>query len=80
MGLKLPKLNVDAVGEIDYNIAQKKLLYIAGSLVYHYQCIDFRLESRVFYFRDVPEFQFRFSFDLVGVGKSTDFLGGGRLD
>lgn len=79
-GAKIPKLNLEAVGEIDYNVLEKKLLYVSGSLVYHYQCIDFRVESRVFFFREVPEFQFRFSFDLGGVGKSNDFLGGSRLD
>lgn len=79
-GFKFPSLNLDALAEIDYNVRENKLLYVAGSFVYHYQCIDFRLESRLFYYRDEPEFQIRFSFDLGGVGKSTDFLGGSRYD
>lgn len=79
-GIKLPRLNLDAIAEIDYNVLEKKLLYVAGSVVYHYQCIDFRLESRIYYFREEPEFQIRFSFDLAGVGKSNDFLSGSRYD
>ncbi len=73
VGLKLPSLNLDALGEIDYNIQENRLLYLAGTIIYHYQCVDLRLEGRMFYYRDVPEFQVRFSFDLSGIGKSGDF-------
>ncbi len=79
-GIRLPSLNLDAMAEIDYNIQENKLLFLSGSVVYHYQCIDLRLEGRMFYYRDEPEFQIRFSFDLAGVGKSSDFLGGSRYD
>lgn len=75
-GVKIPKLSAEALAELDYNIQQKELLYSAFSVVYHYQCIDFKADLRIFYFRDKPEAQFSFSFELGNIGKSTDFLGG----
>ncbi len=75
-GLKLPRLPVEIMGDIDYNLFEKKLLYTAGSAVYHYQCLDFGFELKVFYFRTKPETQFKFSIGLGNIGKTTDFLGG----
>ncbi len=75
-GIKIPKLSTEAMAELDYNIQQKELLYSAFSVVYHYQCIDFKADLRIFYFRDKPEAQFSLSFELGNIGKSTDFLGG----
>ena len=75
-GIKLPRLSLEALGELDFNIQERELLYSALGLVYHYQCIDFKADLRVFYFRDKPEVQFSFSFELGNIGKTTDFLGG----
>jgi len=75
-GAKIPSLSLEAQAEIDFNIIEKEMLYSAFVLVYHYQCIDFTGELKIFYFRDKPETQFRFSFGLGNIGKSTDFLGG----
>ena len=75
-GLKLPLIPVDVTGDIDYNIQEKKLQYTALTSVYHYQCLDFSFELRVFYFRTKPETQFKFSIGLGNIGKTTDFLGG----
>ena len=47
-----------------------------SSAVYHYQCLDFKFEFKVFYFRAKPETQFKFSLGLGNIGKTTDFLGG----
>jgi len=75
-GLKIPKWPIELMGEVNYNIKEQKLLYTAGSAVYHYQCLDFTFEAKVFYFRAKPETQFKFSFGLGSIGKTTDFLGG----
>jgi len=75
-GLKLPRLNFEALAEVDFNIGESKILYAGGSFVYHYQCLDFKGEIRVFNFRDKPELQYRFGLGLGNIGKSTDFLGG----
>lgn len=73
---KVPKLPVEVLADIDYNLQERKLLYLAGSAVYHYQCLDFELEMKVFYFRSKPEAQIKFSLGLGNIGKTTDFLGG----
>ena len=75
-GLKIPKLSLEAQAQVDYNIQKKELLYSALTLVYHYQCLDFQVDVRVFYFRQKPELQFNFSFGLGNIGKTTNFLGG----
>jgi LPS-assembly protein len=79
-GLKIPKLPIEVLGDIDFNIKEKKLLYLAATAVYHYQCLDFTFELRTFYFRAKPETQFKFSFGLGNIGKTTDFLGGYSSD
>jgi LPS-assembly protein len=75
-GIKIPRLSLEAQADLDFNILEKQMLYSAFVLVYHYQCLDFKGELKIFYFRDKPETQFRFSFGLGNIGKSTDFLGG----
>jgi hypothetical protein len=75
-GIKIPRWSLDTLAQLDYNIQENELLYSALAVVYHYQCIDFRADIRVFYFRDTPEVQFSFSFELGNIGRSVDFLGG----
>jgi lipopolysaccharide assembly outer membrane protein LptD (OstA) len=75
-GIKLPNWPIEVIGDVDFNIKERKLLYTAGSAVYHYQCLDFTFEVKVFYFRTRPETQFKFSLGLGNIGKTTDFLGG----
>lgn len=75
-GVKIPKLNIEALAEMDWNIGERKLLYAGGSFVYHYQCLDFKGDFRVFNFRSKPEIQYRLTLGLGNIGKSTDFLGG----
>jgi len=75
-GLKIPELSLEAQAETNFNIQEGKMLYSALALVYNYQCLDFRVELKVFYFREKPETQFLFSFGLGNIGKSIDFLGG----
>lgn len=75
-GLKIPLLNLEAQGQVDFNIQKKELLYLGGMLVYHYQCLDFMADLKVFYFREKPEVQFRFTIGLGNIGKTTDILGG----
>jgi LPS-assembly protein len=75
-GVKIPRLSLEAQGQVDFNIEEKKLLYSGLSLVYHYQCLDFTTDIRIFYFREKPELQFKISFGLGNIGKTTDFLGG----
>ena len=75
-GAKIPALSLDAQFDLDFNILEGQMLYSAVTLVYHYQCIDFKGELKIFYFRDKPETQFRLSFELGNIGKTTDLLGG----
>ena len=75
-GAKIAPLNLDARAEIDYNVSDKQIMYSAASLVYHYQCLDFKADARIYFFRDKPEFQVKFSLGLGNIGKTTDFLGG----
>lgn len=75
-GLKVPRLNFEVLAEVDFNIGERKFLYGGGSFVYHYQCLDFKGEIRIFNFRDTPEIQYRLGLGLGNIGKSTDFLGG----
>jgi hypothetical protein len=75
-GLKIPRWSLEAQGEVDFNIVERKMLYAAANISYRYQCLDLRAEIRVYYFRESPETQFRISFGLGNIGKSTDFLGG----
>ncbi|MFO7866467.1 MAG: LPS assembly protein LptD [Candidatus Aminicenantes bacterium] len=78
-GLKIPALSLETRGNIDINIQTREILYSAASLVYHYQCLDFAADLRVFYFRDKPEIQFGFTLALGNIGKTTDFLGGAEF-
>jgi len=75
-GLKIPRLSLDVLAQMDFNIQEKKLLYTGLSFVYHYQCIDLKGDIRIFYFRDKPETQFKISFGLGNIGRTTDFFGG----
>jgi LPS-assembly protein len=75
-GIKIPALNLEAQGEYNYNIYKNQLLYAALSFVYHYQCIDFDGEVRVYNYRQQPDVQYSLSIGLGKISKSADFLGG----
>jgi len=75
-GIKIPRLSLETEAEMDYNIQEKELLYTGLALVYNYQCIDIRVEVKVFYFRERPETQFNISFGLGNIGKTTGFFSG----
>jgi len=75
-GVKIPRWSLEAQGEVDFNIFERKMLYAAANVSYHYQCLDLKTEIRVYYFRERPETQFRISFGLGNIGKTTDILGG----
>jgi lipopolysaccharide assembly outer membrane protein LptD (OstA) len=75
-GLRLPGIALHLVGDVEYNLLEKKLLYTAGQIVYHYQCLDFLIEARVYYYLLQPETEFRFTVSLGNIGKTTDLLGG----
>jgi LPS-assembly protein len=74
--INIPRLGLEMWGEFDFNVVERKMLYSGISLVYHYQCLDFKADVRVFYYRETPEVQYRVSFGLGNIGKTTDFLGG----
>jgi hypothetical protein len=78
-GFKVPKIPAEVQTNFDFNIAERKMLYSAVSLVYHYQCLDFLADLRIFYFREKPEAQFKISLGLGNIGKTTDFFGGRDL-
>ena len=75
-GVRIPRLSLDLQAEADFNIQERKLLYTGGRLTYHYQCIDFLVDVRVYYFRARPETQVRFSVGLGAIGKSLGLLDG----
>jgi lipopolysaccharide assembly outer membrane protein LptD (OstA) len=74
-GLRLPGSSLGLQGEVDYNIQAKKLLYTAAQVVYHYQCLDFQFEARVYYYRLPPETEFKFSVGIGNIGRTQDILG-----
>lgn len=77
-GLRLPGSALELAGDVDYNLQERKLLYTGGQAIYHYQCLDFQLEVRVYYFRIRPETEFRFSVGIGNIGRSADLVGGLR--
>ena len=79
-GFKIPNLSLEVEGEMDYNITEKKILYMASKLFYHYQCLDLKADVRFFFFREKFDMQFSLSVGLGNIGKTTDFLGGARFN
>ncbi|MBP6909789.1 MAG: LPS-assembly protein LptD [Candidatus Saccharicenans sp.] len=67
---------LDFKGQIEYDLQLKKVIYTGLSCTYHYQCLDFSLDLRIFNYRLRPETQFRFSVGLGNISRSSDFLGG----
>lgn len=74
--LNLPRFPLETLADLSFNIVERRLLYAGVSAIYHYQCLDFKLDFRMFQFREKPELQFKFSLGLGNIGKTTDFLGG----
>ena len=79
-GAKIPALSLELRGQMDFNVTERKMLYSALSVVYHYQCLDLKADVLFLFYREKPETQFRVSFGLGNIGKTTDFLGGARFD
>jgi len=75
-GLNIPALDLQLSAMVEFNIQERELLYSAFSAVYNYQCLNFTADLRTYYFRDKPETQFRISFGLGNIGKTTDFFSG----
>jgi hypothetical protein len=75
-GFPIPALSLDLVGDVDFNIAEWRLLYTGAQAVLHYQCLDFVFEFKVFYYRQNPEVQFKFSLGLGNIGRTLGFLSG----
>jgi LPS-assembly protein len=73
-GLKIPALDLEGKGEFDYNIIEKKILYVMGDLTFHYQCLDLKADVRLFYFRDVPEIRLGFTVGIGNIGHSSSML------
>lgn len=73
---RLPRPSLEALADLSLNLVERRLLYAGLSALYHYQCVDFRLDFRLFQFREKPEIQFKFSLGLGHIGKTTDFLAG----
>ena len=66
---------LDLKTQAEFDLENKKILYTALAGTYHYQCLDFSFDLRVFYFRTRPEVQFRFSIGLGNISQSSDLLG-----
>jgi LPS-assembly protein len=73
-GFKVPALDLEGRGEFDYNIIEKKILYVMANLIYHYQCLDIKADLRLFYFRDTPEIRFGLSIGLGNIGRTNSLL------
>jgi len=74
-GAKIPGVNLEALGECEFNIIEKRIIYTGFSAVWHFQCIDFRALVRGYFFREKPEVQVSFSIGLGNIGTSEDILG-----
>ncbi len=74
--IRLPGFPLEALGDVSFNLVDRRLLYAGLSAVYNYQCLDFKFDLQVFQFRAKPEVQFKFSIGFGHVGKTTDFLSG----
>ncbi len=75
-GIRVPSLSLDLIGDVDFNIRDRRLLYTGIQATYHYQCLDFVFGVKVFYFRQRPETQFTFSLGLGSIGRTEGFLTG----
>ena len=74
-GWRLPQTTLELLGEIDYNIKTKKLLYTALQLVHHYQCFDIQAEVRVYNYSSRMETQFKLSIGLGSIGRTSNLMG-----
>jgi hypothetical protein len=75
-GLKIPALDLEGKGEFDYNVIQRKILYVMANVIYHYQCLDIKADLRLFYFRDVPEIRYGLSIGIGNIGSTSSMLNG----
>jgi len=75
-GLRLPALGLDLEVQADYNIKEAELLYTGARVIYHYQCVDFLVDVRAYYYRETPDVQVRFSLGLGSIGRTLGFLEG----
>lgn len=66
---------LDLKTQVEFDLQNRKILYTALAGIYHYQCLDFSFDLRVFYYRSQPEVQFRFSVGLGNISRSSDLLG-----
>ncbi|MDD8020667.1 MAG: LPS assembly protein LptD [Acidobacteriota bacterium] len=62
-------------GQVEYDFQLKKVIYTGLMCTYHYQCLDFSFDLRIFNYRFRPETQFRFSVGLGNISRSSNFLG-----
>lgn len=74
-GAEFPALRLETLGEFEYNLQAKKVLYAGLAAVWHVQCIDIQMGLRAFFFRETPDIQFLFSLGLGNIGPSEDILG-----
>ncbi len=66
---------LDLKTQLEFDLQNRKFLYAALAGVYHYQCLDFSFDLRVFNYRSQPEVQFRFSLGLGNISRTSDLLG-----
>ncbi|MCX8159476.1 MAG: putative LPS assembly protein LptD [Candidatus Saccharicenans sp.] len=66
---------LDLKAQLEFDLQNRKFLYAALAGVYHYQCLDFGFDLRVFNYRNQPEVQFRFSLGLGNISRTSDLLG-----
>ncbi len=67
---------LDLKAQLEFDLQNRKILYTALAGLYHYQCLDFSFDLRLFYYRSRPEVQFRFSLGLGNISRTSDLLGG----
>lgn len=75
-GVKLPVLSLDLLADAAYDLREGKFRYTGGKFVYHYQCVDFQVDLKVFNFRSSSEVQIKFSIGLGSISRAAEFLDG----
>lgn len=73
-GVRWPE-KIELKTQVEVDIQNRKILYSALAGTYHYQCLDFSFDLRIFYYRSKPEAQFRFSVGLGNISHTSDLLG-----
>lgn len=74
LGIRFPE-TLDLKIQMQRDLKRKKQIYNGLQAVLHYQCLDFVLDLRMYYYRSKPDTQFKLSIRLGNITQTTDLLG-----